>query len=224
MAGNCCGGSCGGGGGDPRLKRQADYRHVLRMAFVMNALMAVAAFGTALDAESLSLRALALVFLANAANHGASLWLVGWALDWRDWVNLARSLLLIGLGLWVNVVACWSIYRGTAFPDAWTMAMAGLMTLSVTLAVGMQLFAGRRGKPTLRTTWLCVRKDALACLAVVAAAVGTGTMGQGWPDGLAGVVLTAMLLATAEPNLRQAVAGLRARHGSPSATASGEEA
>lgn len=224
MAGNCCGGSCGGGGGDPRHRRQADYRRVLRLAFAMNALMAVAAFGAALDADSLALQALALVFLANAANHGASLWLVGWALDWRDWVNLARSLLLIGLGLWVNVSACWSIYRGDAVPDAWTMAMAGLMTLSVTVAVGMQLFAGRRGKPTLHTTWLCVRKDALACLAVVAAAVGSGTMGHGWPDSLAAVVITAMLLVTAEVTLRQATAGLRARHGSPSAPASGEEA
>ncbi|MCW2236301.1 cation transporter [Azospirillum canadense] len=194
------------------------------MAFVMNALMAVAAFGAALDADSLALQALALVFLTNAANHGASLWLVGRALDWRDRVNLARLSLLLGLSLWVNVAAFWNVHHGNTFPDAWTMAMAGLMTLSVAVAVGMQLFAGRRGKPTLRTTWLCVRKDALACLAVVAAAVGTGTMGHGWPDSLAGAVISALLLATTQATLRQAMAGLWARHGSPSAPASGEEA
>ena len=111
MAGGCCGGSCGtgrGGGGPgfggpgfggPKSRGQADYRRILGMAFVLNVLMAVVALGTGVNAQSMALHALALVFLANAASHGASLWLAGRSLDLRVWANLARGLLLGGLGL-----------------------------------------------------------------------------------------------------------------------------
>jgi len=115
-------------------------------------------------------------------------------------------------------------HRGGMTPNPWPMAMVGVMALAVATAVGMQLFAGRRGKPTLRTVWLCVRRDALACLAVVAAGVGVGMTGQDWPDGIVGAIIAGLSLPTAGATLRQAVAELRAYHGSSSAPAPGEGA
>ena len=236
MGGGCCGGSCGTGRGasgpgfggphfgGPKSRGQADFRRILGMAFVLNALMAAVALGTGIDAQSMALQALALVLLANAANHGASLWLAGRTLDLRAWANLARGLLLGGFGLWVLGSALWNAHSGGMSPNPWPMAMVGLMALSVATAVGMQLFAGRRGKPTLRTVWLCVRRDALACLAVAAAAAGVGMTGQDWPDGLVGAIIAGLSLPAAGATVRQAVAELRAYHGSPSAPASGEGA
>lgn len=231
MAGGCCGGSCGtgrgaggSGFGGPKSRGQADYRRILGMAFVLNALMAAVALGTGVEAQSMALQALALVFLANAANHAASLWLAGRTLDLRAWANLARGLLLGGFGLWVLGSALLNAHRGGMTPDPWPMAMVGVMALSVATAVGMQLFAGRRGKPTPRTVWLCVRRDALACLAVVAAAAGVGMTGQDWPDGIVGAVIAGLSLPTAGAILRQAVAELRAYHGSSPAPAPGEGA
>ncbi|HYH36754.1 MAG TPA: cation transporter, partial [Azospirillum sp.] len=97
--GGCCGGSCGTGGGP--ANRQADYRRVLRLALLVNALMFVIEMAASVQADSMALRADALDFLADAANYGISLWVLGRALEWRSWAAVVKGLSLGALGLWV---------------------------------------------------------------------------------------------------------------------------
>ena len=222
MGGNCCGGACGGGGGigSPKGARQADYRRVLRMALLVHGLMFAIAMTAGFETGSMALRANALDFLANAMNYGVSLWMMGRALEARAWASLAKGLALTVLGLWVAASAAWSAYAGTV-PDAPVMSLVALLGLGANLSVAALLFAGRRGGPTLRAVWLCARNGVLVNAAVLVAAAGVWTMGQGWPDHLVGAVIAATVLSTALALLRQAVGELRAWHAPAGPTGSG---
>ncbi|MBP2292140.1 cation transporter [Azospirillum rugosum] len=226
MAGNCCGGSCGGGGGGPGIGRQADYRRVLRMALLINAVMFVIELVASLDAESMALRADALDFLADAANYGVSLWVLGKALEWRSWAAVVKGLSLGAMGLWVVGSTAWNAYAGT-LPDAPVMGLVGLLALGANLSVAALLFASRRGDANMRSVWLCSRNDAMANVAVMLAGAGVWTMREGWPDILVAAVIAGLALSAALSILRQAFSELRAYHDSAagaSAAGTGEGA
>lgn len=213
---NCCGGSCGSGGG--MNPRQADYRRVLRMAFFVNALMFVIELAAGLDTRSLALQADSLNFLRDGLNYGVSLWALGKPLEWRGRASLLKGLVLGGMGLWV---LCWALWSGWGWsdwigsvpdaplPDAPVMSLVGLAALGATVSVAALLFAGRRGRPGLRAVWLCARRGALGNLAVMAAAAGVWTLGRGWPDLLVAAAIALLSLGSAWTSLRQAMAELR---------------
>ncbi|HEY0836811.1 MAG TPA: cation transporter [Azospirillum sp.] len=216
MGGGCCGGSCGTGGASGPGDRQADFRRILRIALVVNALMFAIELTASLRAESTALRADALDFLADAANYGISLWVLGHALEWRSWAAVVKGLSLGAMGLWVVASAVWNASTGVV-PDAPTMGLIGLLALAANVSVAALLFASRRGDANMRSVWLCSRNDALANIAVMVAGAGVWSTQTGWPDiavaaGIAGLALTA-----AWSILRQAFGELRAMHGAPAA-------
>lgn len=213
MAGNCCGGGCGVGGKGGG-SRQADYRQILRMAMLINAIMFVIELTAGIKADSMALRADALNFLAHAASYGVSLWVLGKALEWRARAALVQGLALGAMGLWVAGTTAWNAYAGTV-PDAPVMSLVGLLALAANLSVAALLFASRRGGATLRAVWLCSRNDAMGNIAVIVAAAGVWTMGQGWPDILVAAVIAGLSLSASWLILRQAVGELRAYHGEP---------
>lgn len=215
MAGGCCGGGCGTGGGGaghgPGGARQADYRRILRMALFINAVMFVIELAASLDAQSMALRADALDFLADAANYGVSLWVLGKAMEWRSRAALVKGLSLGAMGLWVVGSTAWNAYAGTV-PDAPVMSLVGLLALAANVSVAALLFASRRGDANMRSVWLCSRNDAVANVAVMVAAGGVWTIGQGWPDILVAAVIASLALSASWTILRQAVGELRAYH------------
>ncbi|MBP2311965.1 cation transporter [Azospirillum soli] len=198
-----------GGGG-----RQADYRRILRMALLINAIMFVIELTASIDADSMALRADALDFLADAANYGVSLWVLGKALEWRARAALLKGLSLGAMGLWVVGSTAWNAYAGTV-PDAPVMSLVGLLALAANVSVAALLFASRRGDANMRSVWLCSRNDAMANIAVIMAAGGVWAMGQGWPDILVAAVIASLSLSAAWSILRQAMGELRAYHGEP---------
>lgn len=211
--GGCCGGSCGTGGGP--ANRQADYRRVLRLALLVNALMFAVEMAAGVQAGSLALRADALNFLAHALNYGVSLWVLGRALEWRSWAAVVKGLSLGALGLWVLGSAVWNAAAGV-LPDAPVVGLVGLLALAANVSVAALLFAGRRGGATMRSVWLCSRNDALGNVAVMMAAAGVWSTGTGWPDLIVAAGIAGLSLAAAASVLQQAAGELRAAHGAPS--------
>ncbi|WP_145684494.1 cation transporter [Azospirillum brasilense] len=193
------------------------------MALLVNGLMAAVALGAGLETQSMALRASALDFLAVATTHGVGLWMMGRGLESRGWATLARGLLLAVLGLALVAVTAWSAYAGTV-PDAPVMSLVALLGMGASLSVAVLLFAGRRGGVTLRAVWLCARNGLLTNAAVMMAAAGAWTMGQGWPDHLVAAVITATVLSAAATALRQAVSELRAWHAPADPTGLGKGA
>ncbi|HYH18207.1 MAG TPA: cation transporter [Azospirillum sp.] len=208
--GDCCGGSCGTGGGPS--SRQADFRRILRIALVVNALMFAIELTASLQADSTALRADALDFLADAANYGISLWVLSRALEWRSWAAVVKGLSLGGMGLWVVASAVWNASAGVV-PDAPTMGLIGLLALAANVSVAALLFAGRRGDANMRSVWLCSRNDALANIAVMVAGAGVWSTQTGWPDIVVAAGIAGLALTAAWSILRQAFGELRAEHG-----------
>ncbi|GAA4252865.1 cation transporter [Azospirillum formosense] len=222
MAGDCCGGSCGSGGRS-NGGRQADYRRTLRMALLVNGLMAAVALAAGLETQSMALRASALDFLAAALTHGVGLWMMGRGLEYRGWATLAKGVALTMLGLAVVAATAWSATAGTV-PDAPVMSLVALLGMGASLSVAVLLFAGRRGGVSLRAVWLCARNGVLANAAVMMAAAGAWSMGQGWPDHLVAAVIAATVLSGTVTALRQAVAERRAWHAPADPTGLGKGA
>jgi Co/Zn/Cd efflux system component len=100
--------------------RDAAYRRVLWIVLAINAGMFLVEIVAGLAAGSASLQADALDFLADAANYGISLFVVGLALRYRAIAALTKGLSMGAFGLSVIGTVIWHAIVGTV-PEAITM-------------------------------------------------------------------------------------------------------
>src|SRR3954465_2899632 len=96
------------------------YRRVLWAVFAINTAIFLIEIVAGLAARSASLQADALDFLADAANYGISLFVVGMALRYRASAALAKGATMGLFGVWVLVTSLWHVVYGTV-PEAATM-------------------------------------------------------------------------------------------------------
>jgi Co/Zn/Cd efflux system component len=71
------------------------------------------------------------------------------------------------------------------------MAAVGIAALIANVAVALMLYRFREGDANMRSVWICSRNDAIANVAVVAAAIGVFGTGTAWPD-----LIVAAIMAT----------------------------
>lgn len=187
---------------DPRL------RQALWVALFLNATMFGVEAVAALYGRSVALQADAVDFFSDAANYGISLFVLGMGVQAR-----ARAALFKGvtMGLFGVGVLGTSLYR-TWFqevPDAQVMGIISVLALVTNLAVAGLLYRYRGGDSNIRSVWLCSRNDALANLAVIAAASGVLATGTGWPDLLVAAGIATLCLSAAVQVIGQARTELR---------------
>lgn len=213
MDGGCGRGACGGGGGR-RGGGSADYRHTLRTGLVVNAVMGVLLLTAGGQTRATVLLAVALLFLNHAATYGVTLGTMGRSLEARARLSLAQGLALTGAAVWVVVAAGRSL-TGEGLPDAPLASLALLLALGVTLSVATLLFAGRRGKLTLRAVWLCARTDALPQAAALVGMAGVWVLGRGWPDAAVAALVAVLTLPGAWALIRSSVGPVLDRSRAP---------
>ena len=189
------------------------YRHVLWAALGINGLMFVVELISGARAGSSALQADALDFLADTANYGISLLVLGAALHARARAAMVKGLSMGAFGLWVVWRAA-TIALSGAVPDAHVMGIVGTLALLANLAVAAMLFRFRTGDSNMRSVWLCTRNDAVGNITVVAAASAVFAIGRGWPDVLVALAMAALALRGAAQIVRQARGELH-RHTSP---------
>lgn len=214
MGASCCG---------PAKPAAADpaYRRVLWAALAVNAAMFVVEVAAGVAANSVSLKADALDFLADAANYAISLFVLGAALAVRAKAALVKGLSLGAVGLFVAANA---LYNAVVLqvPQAEVMGVVGLLALAANVGVAAMLYAWRQGDANMRSVWVCSRNDAVGNVAVVLAAVGVFGTGTGWPDIVVALVMAGLAVQGATQITRQALAELRqARHGGAAPVAAG---
>jgi Co/Zn/Cd efflux system component len=161
-----------------------------------------------LTAGSVSLQADALDFLADAANYGISLCVVGAALHYRASAALAKGVAMGLFGLWVFVASAWHLASGTV-PEALTMGAVGVVALLANAASFALLWTYRAGDSNMRSVWLCSRNDVIGNLAVLLAALGVFGTGAGWPDVIVASIMAGLALQGAWYVMRQATGELR---------------
>ena len=191
--------------------RDSRYRRVLWVVLVINAGMFFVEIAAGLASRSASLQADALDFLADAANYGISLFVVGMALRYRSSAALAKGVTMGLFGLWVLATAFRHVAYGTV-PEAAIMGAVGVTALLANAASFALLWAYRAGDSNMRSVWLCSRNDVIGNFAVLLAALGVFDSGQGWPDILVAIVMAGFALQGAWTVIHLALAELRLRH------------
>lgn len=203
MAAGCCSGGCAS---SPPVDRT--YRRVLWIALCVNAGMFLLELVAGAAAGSASLQADALDFLGDAANYAISLVVLGMALSWRARAALLKGLSLGVLGLWVAGQTAWNAAHQT-IPQAEVMGVVGVLALIANVACALMLYLHRHGDANRRSVWICSRNDAIANLAVLAAAGGVFGTGAGWPDVVVAGIMAVLAVSGAMQIVRQALAELR---------------
>ena len=169
------------------------YRHVLWAALGINGLMFVVELISGARAGSSALQADALDFLADTANYGISLLVLGAALHARARAAMVKGLSMGAFGVWVIWRAVTIALAGEV-PEAHVMGIVGALALVANLTVAAMLYRYRSGDSNMRSVWLCTRNDAVGNLAVVAAASGVFATGRVWPDVLVALVIAVLAL------------------------------
>lgn len=204
MAGSCCTGGCP----SPRPPADTGYHRVLWIALGINAAMFLVELAAGAAAGSVSLQADAMDFLGDAANYAISLLVLGMALRWRAGAALLKGLSLGAVGLWVAGQTAWNAIFQTV-PQAEVMGGVGALALAANIGCAVLLYVHRHGDANRRSVWICSRNDAVANLAVLAAAAGVFGTGTGWPDVVVAAVMAALSVSGAVQIIRQAGAELR---------------
>ncbi|MFV0359672.1 cation transporter [Tropicimonas sp.] len=184
------------------------YRSVLWVVLGINAAMFLIEIVAGLAVGSAALQADALDFLADAANYGISLFVLGLGLRWRAGAALIKGASMGFFGLWVAGSALWHALHGTV-PGWGTMGVVGSLALVANLACLALLYAWRDGDANMRSVWICSRNDSIANAAVLAATLGVFGTGTGWPDIAVATVMAALAIQGAVVIVRQALGEFR---------------
>src|SRR5688572_22009985 len=129
--------------------RDVRYRRVLWTVLGINALMFLIEVVAGVVSGSVSLQADALDFLADAANYGVSLFVVGMEIRYRARAGLTKGITMGLFGLWVLGTSFWHAAHGT-LPQAVTMGVVGLGALLANVASFALLWAYRAGDSNMR--------------------------------------------------------------------------
>ena len=197
---------CDHDGSEPRTDER--YRRILWAALAVNLAMFLVEIVAGIIAGSVSLRADALDFLADAANYTVALAVVGLGLRWRARAALLKGTVMGLFGLWVAASTVFHAFAAT-LPRAELMGAIGLLALAANLAVAGLLYRYRAADSQAMSVWLCTRNDCIANIAVMAAGAGVWVSGNPWPDIVVAATIASLGLSSATRIIRQARAELR---------------
>ncbi len=203
---SCCDHDCS----EPQTDER--YRRVLWAALAVNLAMFLVEIVAGIIAGSVSLRADALDFLADAANYAVALAVVGLALRWRARAALLKGGVMGLFGLWVTAGTAAHAITATV-PRAELMGAIGLLALAANLAVAGLLYRYRAADSQAMSVWLCTRNDCIANIAVIVAGAGVWASGTPWPDIAVAAVIAGLGLSSAMRVIRRACAELRGEPG-----------
>jgi Co/Zn/Cd efflux system component len=185
------------------LRHDRAFRRVLWIALALNGTMFAVELAASFFGRSMSLQADALDFFGDAWSYGVSLAVLGMGLRVRAGAALVKGVTMALFGLWVIGSTAYHALAGS-MPAAELMAPVALLALGANVAVTLLLFRYRGGDSNMRSVWLCSRNDALANIAVLAAAGGVAVTGAGWPDIAVAAVIAGLALSAAASVIRQA--------------------
>lgn len=179
------------------------YRRVLWVVLLINAVMFVVEATSGVLADSRALQADALDFLGDTATYGLTLWALGQSLAWRLRAARIKGVSLLIMGVVVLGNSVWALLQGNAPQGQMMMGVAGL-ALAANVISALLLMRHRQGDANIRSVWLCSRNDAIANLAVLLSGALVVWQGSRWPDLLVALAIAGLFTHSAVSILRQA--------------------
>jgi len=196
MAG-CC-------GHDKKFDGMSDaYKRILWWIIAINGVMFVVEMSAGVSANSQSLQADALDFLADTLTYGASLWVIGKSISLRSNVAMAKGSSLVLMSLWVFGSTIYQFFVLTT-PNAFTMGSVAIAAFTANVVSVLLLMRYKDGDANVRSVWLCSRNDAIGNLIVLAAASGVWFTNSAWSDLLVALIMAGLFLSSAWQILKQA--------------------
>lgn len=180
-----------------------EYRRVLWVVLLINAVMFVVEATSGVLADSRALQADALDFLGDTATYGLTLWALGQSLAWRLRAARIKGISLLIMGVVVLGNSVWALLQGNAPQGQMMMGVAGL-ALAANVVSALLLMRHRQGDANIRSVWLCSRNDAIANLAVLFSGAMVVWQGSRWPDLLVALAIAGLFTHSAVSILRQA--------------------
>ncbi len=188
--------SCGCTGDTKRAERDPAYRRALWIVVLLNLGFGLIEIIGGFLADSQALKADALDFIGDGTISLFGLVALGWTARARSRIALTQGLFLGALGLGVIGFAVWRATNAVA-PEAELMGGIGLVALLVNVSAALVLSRFREGDANVRAIWLFSRNDALANIAVIAAAGLVAWTGKAWPDLVVAGVIALLFLHSA---------------------------
>ena len=195
---------------DQDAAKGTQFARILWLALVANFSMFVIEGTAGVLANSSSLQADAVDFLADSLTYALTLYVAARSLLWRAWAGLAKGLLMAGFGFGVLAITGYRAFH-PAIPEATTMGVVAIFALVVNVWVALMLYRYRHGDSNIRSVWLCTRNDAINNIAVLVAAVLVAATATRWPDLAGGFSIAALEISAAWQVIRQAYGELRSR-------------
>lgn len=157
------------------------YRKILWICLIANAVMFFVEMIGSYKAFSASLLANSIDFLADAFNYGITLVVIQASDQSKHRANNFKGVSLALTGLWAGYETVHHSFESRV-PEADLMAWISLLALAVNVFCAALLYKYRKGDMNIRSVWICSRNDALGNIAVLFAAGGIFAIGSHWPD------------------------------------------
>lgn len=195
---------CGCEADTERAGTDPAYRRALWIVVILNVGFGLFELVGGFIASSQALKADSLDFIGDGSITLVGLFALGWTAVARSRVALVQGIFLASLGLGVIGFAGWRAFHAIP-PEAGLMGGIGIAALIVNVSAALILARFRdQGDATSRAIWLFSRNDALANIAVIAAAALVGWTGQAWPDLVVAGVIALLFLHSAYDIIRDA--------------------
>jgi len=166
----------------------AEYRKVLWICLIANAVMFVAQMIASYAAHSVSLLANSADFFSDAANYGISLYVLNLSLRQKAKASLFKGVSLGLVGLWVAFETLHHALQ-PELPKPFIMAVISVVALAVNVGCAVLLYKYRGGDSNRESVWICSRNDAIGNIAVMIAAAGVFASSTIWPDIIVAAIL-----------------------------------
>jgi len=169
-----------------------DLRHAVAMVALANMGYFFVEFAMARHIGSVSLFADSVDFLEDAAVNLLVFFALAWSARRRARVGMGLALLLLVPGI-ATAWTAWQKLAAPVAPEPLLLSLTGLGALAVNVSCALLLarFRNRSGSLT-RAAFLSARNDALANVAVMAAAAVTLAWRSCWPDLIVGAAIAIM--------------------------------
>ena len=200
---------CACTGDAKRAEQDPAYRRALRWVVILNIGFGILEVAGGFFAGSQALKADSLDFLGDGSITFIGLLALGWSSSRRARVAMAQGCFLLALGIGVIGMALWRALNAVP-PEAELMGGIGIAALAVNVTAALILASFRRqGDAQARAIWLFSRNDALANIAVIAAAVFVFWLDSAWPDLIVAAAIAVLFLHSAIEIIRDARGELR---------------
>lgn len=178
-------------------------RSALRIAFGLNATMAVIGGLAGWIAHSTGLLADALDMLSDATAYAIALMSIGRSALYKVRAATLSGVILLLLGVGVLFEVSRRLVYGAEPLSEWMIGTA-LLSLAVNLTVLRMLAPMKSGEVHLRATWLFTRADVVANLGVILAGLLISWLGVPYPDYVIGTLIGFYVIKEAINILREA--------------------